>query len=246
MHAYGVLGVGEIAGAMVTGLCEGVDDAPTVLLSPRNAERSAALAARYPSVAVAADNQAVVDGCTTLVLSLRPQDARAILGELRFRPGQPVISVMAGVSLGELAAAGGEPARAIPLPPVARREGVTPVHPGGEAARELFDRLGGAVAVEDARAFEAMSVASGTISAHLRYLAAIADWLAGHGVPPAEASRYVASIFAGVGQGDDLAELARSYATPGGINERFAALLDEAAVFDVVDRSLDAVLDGLA
>ena len=87
MHAYGVLGVGEIAGAMVTGLCEGVDDAPTVLLSPRNAERSAALAARYPSVAVAADNQAVVDGCATLVLSLRPQDARAILGELRFRRG---------------------------------------------------------------------------------------------------------------------------------------------------------------
>jgi len=243
VHAYGLLGVGEIAGAMVTGLCEGVDDAPAVLLSPRNAERSAALAARYPSVAVAADNQAVIDGCATLVLSLRPQDARAVLGELRFRPEQPVISVIAGLSLAELAAivgAPGELARAIPLPPVARRAGVTPVHPGGEAACELFDRLGGAAAVEDAGAFEAMSAASGTIAAHLEYQAAIADWLAGHGVPRAQASRYVASIFADVG-GE-----ASSYATPGGINERFAALLDEAGVFDAVRGSLDAILEGLA
>jgi pyrroline-5-carboxylate reductase len=242
VHAYGVLGVGEIAGAMVTGLCEGVDDAPTVLLSPRSAERSAALAARYPSVAVAADNQAVVDGCATLVLSLRPRDARAILGELRFRPDQPVISVIAGVSLAELAAIvapADELARAIPLPPVARRAGVTPVHPGGEAACALFDRLGGVAAVEDAGAFEAMSAASGTVAAYLEYQAAIAAWLARHGVPPAQASRYVASIFAGVG-GE-----ASSYATPGGINERFAALLDEAGVFDAVGRSLDTVLDGL-
>ena len=69
---------------------------------------------------------------------------------------------------------------------------------------------------------------------------AIADWLAGHGVPRAQASRYVASIFADVG-GE-----ASSYATPGGINERFAALLDEAGVFDAVRGSLDAILDGLA
>jgi len=35
--AYGVLGVGAIGAAIVTGLCENVDDAPKILLSPRNA-----------------------------------------------------------------------------------------------------------------------------------------------------------------------------------------------------------------
>lgn len=41
---YGVLGVGAIGAAIVTGLCEDVDDAPKVLLSPRNAEVAAGLA----------------------------------------------------------------------------------------------------------------------------------------------------------------------------------------------------------
>ena len=42
--AYGVLGVGAIGAAIVTGLCEDVDEAPEVLLSPRNAEVAAGLA----------------------------------------------------------------------------------------------------------------------------------------------------------------------------------------------------------
>ena len=38
-YDYGILGVGEIGAAIVTGLCQGADDAPRILLSPRNAER---------------------------------------------------------------------------------------------------------------------------------------------------------------------------------------------------------------
>ena len=59
--AYGVLGVGALASAIVTGLCEGVADPPAIVLSPRNADTAADLAARFESVSVAADNQAVVD-----------------------------------------------------------------------------------------------------------------------------------------------------------------------------------------
>ncbi|HEX9293698.1 MAG TPA: hypothetical protein VF873_08420 [Gemmatimonadales bacterium] len=60
--AYGVLGVGAIGAAIVTGLCENVDDAPKILLSPRNAGITAALAQRFATVDVAADNQTVFDG----------------------------------------------------------------------------------------------------------------------------------------------------------------------------------------
>jgi pyrroline-5-carboxylate reductase len=45
--AYGVLGVGAIGAAIVTGLCENVEDAPEVLLSPRNAGIAAGLAQRF-------------------------------------------------------------------------------------------------------------------------------------------------------------------------------------------------------
>ena len=162
-YDYGIIGVGEIGAAIVTGLCEGVDDAPRILFSPRNAERAAALAARYPSVAVAPDNQSVASRCATVVLSIRPKDSRAILTGLTFRPDQAVISVLAGVpneELEPLVAPARDIARAIPLPPVGRRAGVTPVHPGTTAARALFGRLGGASEVDDAAAFEAMSAAT--------------------------------------------------------------------------------------
>jgi pyrroline-5-carboxylate reductase len=252
-YDYGVLGVGEIGAAIVTGLCQDVDDAPRILLSPRNADRAAALASRFPSVSVAADNQALASRCSALVLSIRPKDARRILGGLAFRPDQAIISVMAGVPGGELAslvAPARDVARAIPLPPVGRRAGITPVHPGTAAARALFDRLGGASGVEDAGAFEAMSAATGTIAAHLRYLATISGWLCDQGVAREQAARYVSSVFANVaedlgGSGGDLDGLARAHATPGGLNERFSALLEAAGVFDTVSQSLQAMYDAL-
>jgi pyrroline-5-carboxylate reductase len=252
-YDYGILGVGEIGAAIVTGLCEGVEDAPRILLSPRNAGRAAALAGRYPSVSTAPDNQTVIDNCATIVLSVRPADGRALLGGLAFRSGQAVVSAMAGVPNDELAALvapARDIARAIPLPPVSRRAGITPVHPGTAAARALFGRLGGASDTDDPGAFEAMSAATATIAAHLRYVSTISGWLSAHGVAREQAARYVRSIFASMaedlgGSPADLDQLARAHATPGGLNERLAAMLAEAGVFNAVIASLDAIYDGL-
>ena len=46
---YGVLGVGALASAIVTGLCDGVANPPAIVLSPRNADTAANLAARFDS-----------------------------------------------------------------------------------------------------------------------------------------------------------------------------------------------------
>jgi pyrroline-5-carboxylate reductase len=252
-YDYGILGVGEIAEAIVTGLCEGIDRAPQILISPRNRRRAAALASRYRSVSVASENQSVVDRCPVVVLCVRPQDARPILAELSFRPDQAIVSVMAGVSHAELApllAPAEDVARAIPVPSVARRSGLTPVHPATEAARDLFDRLGRASVVDDVYVFEAMSAVTATISALLEYLAAISRWLSQKGVAPDLASRYVSSIFAGLSESlaegsGDLGRLAAVYATPGGINERFAAMLKDAGTFELVGDSLETIFQDL-
>jgi NADP oxidoreductase coenzyme F420-dependent len=122
--AYGVLGVGAIGAAIVTGLCETVADPPRVLLSPRNAEIAAGLAQRFATVDVAPDNQAVVDGARVVIVCVRPQVAQPVLGELRFPADGVVISAMAGVSvtaLKRLVAPATDVARVIPLPSVARR-----------------------------------------------------------------------------------------------------------------------------
>jgi pyrroline-5-carboxylate reductase len=190
--AYGVLGVGAIGAAIVTGLCENVDEAPKVLLSPRNAEIAAGLAHRFATVGVAPDNQAVVDGAGVVIVCLRPQVAQPVLAELRFPADGVVISAMAGVlatALKRLVAPATDVARVIPLPSVARRDGLTPIHPPNAAASALFDRLGETVELADVKAFEALSASTATIAAHFAYLNAIAAWLELQEIPAPAATR---------------------------------------------------------
>ena len=103
----GFIGVGHIAGAVITGLCTSPGWSEPILLSPRSTSMAAALAARFPLVSVAADNQAVIDGCGRLVLAVRPQVAATVLGVLDdpvhaelFGPGSlgeaPISAVVAG------------------------------------------------------------------------------------------------------------------------------------------------------
>jgi pyrroline-5-carboxylate reductase len=247
-----VIGVGALGAAIVTGLCEDVDEPPEVLLSPRNADVATGLARRFETVDVAADNQAVVDGADVVLLCVRPQVSSAVLGELRFPAERLVISAMAGVPvrvLERLVAPATEIARVIPLPSVARREGITPVHPPNEAAVALFDRLGEAVEVADVEAFDGFAAATATIAAHFAYLDTIAGWLERQGIPAPEAARYVASMFAGLAEptrsGEGFAQLAREHATPGGLNEQFLDDLRQRGVFEGVGLGLEGVLDRL-
>lgn len=166
---YGIIGVGAIAAAIVTGLCEHAADAPAIVLSPRNAGRAADLASRFPTVRVAQSNQDVIDGSSVLLLCLRPQEARSVLPGLSFREQQAIVSMMAGISieaLRELVAPAQSIARAIPLPAVAAREGATPIFPPTEAARALFARLGQPIEIAYEAAFEATSASTATIAAH--------------------------------------------------------------------------------
>lgn len=243
----GVIGVGAIGAAMVAGLSES-DEPPEILLSPRNAETAATLAASYPNVGVAESNQAVIDASTTVLLCLRPADAPQVMAGLRFG-AQSLISVMAGISLRQLQALTASThtiARAIPLPSVAIRRGITPLYPATEPARSLFDRLGRVVEVADETAFELFSAATATMAAHFLYLDRISGWLAARGIAPSAARHYVAAMFAEMAaplheSDPDFTALAREHTTPGGINELFCRVLGGAGVWTAVDAGLDRV-----
>lgn len=249
MTTYGILGVGSLATAIVTGLCDGVDDPAAVLLSPRNAETSASLASRFPTVTVAADNQAMLDGSDVVVVCLRRAHAD-VLETLTWRPDQAVVSAVAGLPLGRLAqmvAPAGEVARAVPMPAVAARRSVTPVHPPLSAVTGLFGLLGGSLPIEDGDQFEAIFTAMGTVAPFYEYLGVLAGFLRDHGLPPAAAQKLVADTFVGVLQGlaaaeePDFEKLVSEHAPPGGGNAQLTALMHEHAVFDGMRRSLEAV-----
>jgi pyrroline-5-carboxylate reductase len=249
---YGVLGVGSIAQAVVTGLCAGVPDPPELVLSPRGAATASALSERFATVRVADDNQAVLDAADVVLVCLRTTDVDA-LAELTWRPDHVVISATAGLGLPRLLALVAPATRAcrsVPMPPVAERAGLTAVHPPLAEARVLFDRLGSTLEVEDVAAYEALSATSATLSGFFGYLATQTDWLERRGIGAEDARSYVAATYAGaLGQlegGAGFEELAAEYATPGGVNEQVARELREAGAYAALDRALDGAHRRLA
>jgi pyrroline-5-carboxylate reductase len=247
----GFVGTGAITSAIVTGLNAAGHSSDTILVSPRNAETAAALAARFPSVTVAASNQAVLDGSDVVMLAVRPQVAAEVLSELAFRADHHVISLMAIIAVEQvraMVAPARVVTRAVPLPLVADRCGPTPIFPPDQVAARIFNRIGTAIETTSADQFSAYCAATATMASYFTFAEEIAAWLTRHGVPAVDARRYVGTVFQGLGniaattQEHSLAALAGEFATRGGINEQVVAHLKERGAFDALSEGLDSVL----
>lgn len=253
MKRIGIIGVGEIGRAIVGGLCDGVEEAPEIFLSPRGASTSTELAQRYPNVRVCADNQDVVDRSDVVVIAVRREDRTEALAGLRVDSAHVVVNVMAGVGIDDLRQILGTDAplvRAIPLPAVRERRSVTVICPSHPVVDSLFDRLGGSLPVVDEAAFNVFSALTGTLTTHYSYLATLTAWADRQGVPSAEADRYIRSLFQGTGRalGDEsrsLHQLAADHETPNGNNERIRTTWFDTANSDALGKALDALLADL-
>lgn len=253
--AYGFVGTGELTSAIVRGLHRGTGEPPAVFLSPRGERVGRELAGRFPAVRVCRSNQEVLDHATAVVVAVRPPVGRDVLAGLSFRPEHVVISAMAGITLDRLrawTAPAGAVVRSIPLPQAATGRSLTVLYPDQPVARALFDRVGGVLVPGTEPALEAFSATTSTFAAHLDYLTTIADWLAGQGVDPADATGYVTHIFAQLGRSlseeslsegtGSLAGLTGRHMTPGGINEQFLTDLRQDGMPATVRRALDRIL----
>lgn len=247
--SIGILGTGSLAAAIVTGLCDGVDDPPTVRLSPRNSAVAARLAAEFASVTVGASNQDVLDRSETILVCLREADATA-LHDLQWRPGHAVVSAVAGLGeqrLREAVAPAGEVARAVPMVAVATRAWRTPLRPATPNAVAVFERTGGALPVETDEQFDAIYTGLGTVAPFFDFLAAIERFLVAHGLAPAAARTLLAQSFSEVvaplrsSSEPDFAALLREHAPAGGGNDQLATLMREAGVPEATLASLEEV-----
>jgi pyrroline-5-carboxylate reductase len=247
----GFIGTGEITVAMVTGFCTAESPPQRIIVSPRNAEKAATLAAAFPIVEVATDNQAVVEASDWLVLALLPTVAEEVLASLRFKPGQKMVSVIAGLPLAriaELAAPAEALSQVLPLPPAARHLGPVGICPPNDAVAELFSRIGTPVEVAGGAEFDAFWTITSLMAPYYGLLQHSATWLVENGVPSEAAGRYVGAMFHALAENarqagtQGFAQLAESSQTPGGLNEQTYRALRDAGVYRHMDQALDAVL----
>lgn len=253
MQSIGIIGVGEIGRALVTGLCDGSDGPPEVYLSPRGARAAAELSERHESVRVCAGNQEVVDRSDVVFVAVRAKDRHEALSGLSVDDDKTVINVMAGVAnddLRRILATEAALVRAIPLPAVRERRSVTVTFPSHPVADALFERLGGAQPVGDEEAFNVFSALTGTLTTHYSYLDTLTSWAVGHGVAPDAADRYVRGLFQAVGRAlsdetRSLRQLAADHETPNGNNERIRTTWFDPANSQALGNALDGLLADL-
>jgi pyrroline-5-carboxylate reductase len=247
----GFIGIGHIASALVTGLCASPGWSEPILLSPRNRANAAALASRLAPVRVAADNQAVLDGSDSIVLALRPQQAPEALSGLRWRPDQPILSLMAMLpeaSVRRLTGSAAPIVRAVPLPTAAERQGPIAIWPGDPAAAALLARAGTVIVAESEPALHAFWAVTGLVSTYYGVADRLASWLQHHDIEAGEAAAYVGSFLQAIGgtlaqaPGSGFAGLARAASTRGGLNEQASRELAQAGWFASLEPALDGIL----
>ncbi|HTM79255.1 MAG TPA: pyrroline-5-carboxylate reductase [Devosia sp.] len=248
--ALGFIGTGTIAAAMVRGLRR-AGNAEPIVLSPRNAEMAAGLAAALNAVTVAASNQQVLDQCDTVFIAVRPQVVDAVMAELRFEPRHCAVSLVATVSLArfaKLVGPAGKLYRAVPLPFVASGQGGTLLYPASATLATLFNQLGRAVVVRSEANIDILTVASATMSAYFASMAVLEGWLIDNDIAAESAHAYLAQLGMGLATAAAVdpaipyAQLVDDFATPGGLNEQFRKHLDRTGAPQHYRDGLDALL----
>lgn len=225
----GFIGTGVITDAIVRGLLKADYPLDEIIVSARSRAVSAALAALSTKVSVSEDNQQIVDTADIVFFAVLPQDAEAVIAPLSFRGECQVVSLIATQSIENLrtwVGNGPQICRAIPLPSVADRSGVSVVFPRTPVIEDLFDALGRAVSVETIEEFDAYAVASAMMGMYFGLSETVTQWLSAQGNDYQDARDYLAGTFQALAntavQTPDQSydRLRIGHSTPGGLNEQ--------------------------
>lgn len=244
----GILGVGHFAQYLVEGLRQGGGTAP-VVLSPRREATARTLAARFPNVAVAADNQSVVDAADVVLLTVRAKDAVPVAAALKWRAGQRLITMAAGTTIASLSVT--SPAtviRGMASAAIARHQSTIVIYPDDARARTVLEPLGPVLVMRDEAALAAASVMYGYYAMLFAIMAEGERWVMGHGVSAEAARTIVGWAFRGAGNmlldepARALPDIVASLATPGGITEKGLESLEAEGALSAWQRALDAAL----
>lgn len=245
-QTIGILGVGELAGFIVSGAAQA---GYSFLLSPRNAKVAESLAARF-GAEVAISNQDLVDRADRVIVCLPAKTGSEVLAGLRFRPGQAVLSAMAGARqavLQNIVA----PARlcCTMMPGHANALGIGPclLYPGTPHWHDFLAKLGPVHSFDQADQFETACVFGAFSGASFGFISAIINWFVDQGLEAQTARQLIAETLSGNAEvvrrvDAPLPEILAGVATPGGISELCLGVLQNGHAIEQWGDALDAVL----
>ena len=255
-----IVGAGVIAEAMLSGLLErGLVEASAVVCSHPREERRRELVERHGVTAVAANAEAAA-GADIILLAVKPQMLKAVMPELKpqMRPGQLVISVIAGAGTHALAGGLDHPAlvRCMPNTPAQIGQGVTvwfatpSVDATGRAqTRTMLSALGREFEVHDERQVAMATAVSGSGPTYIfLFIEALTDAAVHLGFPRHVARELVLDTMQGsaafaLASGRHVAELRDMVTSPGGTSAAAMYELERGRLRTVVSDAVWAAFE---
>lgn len=233
-HTVAVIGAGNIGRALIGGLVRGEAIEPGRIRATRRTPAALEqLESQFPGIAPMTDNPAAVEGATIVVLSIKPQQATAVVEEIRPHVSAQamVVSVLAGVRTEELQRAFGQDlavVRSMPNTPMIVDEGATAIAGGRfvtpehlALARRIFEGVGMVEEVPEAL-MDAVTGLSGSGPAYVyMFIEALTDAGVKQGIPRPVAFRLATQTVYGAARlvretGKHPAILRDEVTTPGG------------------------------
>ena len=242
----GFLGTGHIAAPMARLIAR---QGHRVTVSARNAETSSALAASGLGIEVA-ENQGVLDACDVVFICLRPAVWEAAVAPLQWRADHQVISVMAGVSLAQIAKACApvtHVSATLPLEFLETGGCPLPVTGPDEPLRGLLGRVNPVLPLKDEADLQAYFAASALMSGVLGVMQSGAEWLGAQVDNPDAAEVYVANLISGYlgaltkDKAGELSAHKDALASPNTLNRQMVEGLTRAGTFEALPRVLGQI-----
>ena len=238
MKTIGFIGVGELALYTIKGVRRGGYQG-RILLSPRNREKAAYLAARH-HCEVQQDNQSVVSNSDYIVIATRPAHCLETLASLEFKAGQVLISVVAGIEVEQLRTvlpAQLEIVRAMPVSSAEANASPTLIYPEQPFVRKFFNYCGNSIAVDNEAYFTQGSILACVYCWFFSLYEELIQSTRGPALPAGLSAELVMGMAKGAAElalankATPPGEIAKGIATEGSFSKLGLDLLEEKAAF---------------
>ena len=246
----GFVGTGKIASAVITGICTSKISFNKILISPRNKLIAQKLKKKFKKVIIAKNNQEIINSCNWVFLSITPKIGEKIIGDLKFRSTQIIISFISTITLAQLKKkikVKAKIVRAIPLPPISLKKGPIPIYPPNKIVKNFFDKIGTTIEIENEKSSINFWSTSGMMAPFYEILRVMTDWLVKRGVKEKKAQKYITSLFLALSEDafvkskKDLKYLVKDSQTPKGLNEQGVKELAKAGFYRSLEKTLNSI-----
>jgi len=247
----GIIGVGNMGSALIRGVIKAGLYLPLDILGADKDLAKLRTLSQEIGIKPCENNKEVVRGAEVVILAVKPQDIKFVLGQLRdvVRENQVLISIAAGIPLSFIEQTLGRTIpliRAMPNTPALIGRGVTALAPGQHAtddhvtiAKKIFEAVGSAVVVDEAM-MDLVTALSGSGPGFVfRIMEAFVDAGLREGMDQETALHLVVDTFVGAAclvreSREALASLREKVTSPGGTTAAGLEVMEELGIGELI------------